>query len=76
MGLCRCVVQGCKSKSNTNVIFSIPKIRKYDADITCRRRLLWLKRLNLPDKDVSKTGVCDQHFISGTMILVLMFTLD
>jgi hypothetical protein len=66
----RCVVQGCNRKSTNDKdnpvrIFSIPVVRKYDADITFRRRVLWLKRLNLSDEKIPSGGVCDAHFIAG-----------
>lgn len=77
MGRGRCVVQGCSRKStdkdNPVKIFSIPRVRKYDADITSRRRVLWLKRLNISDKEMPNGGVCDAHFISGTIMLVYRF---
>ncbi len=72
MGRGRCVVQGCSRKSTTDKdhpvkIFSIPRVRKYDEDITSRRRVLWLKRLNISDEEIMPNGgVCDAHFISGS----------
>ena len=78
VGRWRCVVQGCNrkmSKSATDPvkIYSIPSVRKHDEDITSRRRVLWLKRLNLSDKDVLNGGVCDVHFISGIIVLIIIF---
>lgn len=74
----RCVVQGCSRKSTTDKdnpvkIYSIPRVRKYDEEITSRRRVLWLKRLNISDEEMPNGGVCDAHFISGTVMLVKCF---
>lgn len=63
-----CVVKGCHHtpRNHNGKFFSIPKVRRDETDLLVKRRALWLKRLNLSEKELRpRSRVCDEHFVSG-----------
>ncbi|KAK4011001.1 hypothetical protein OUZ56_020121 [Daphnia magna] len=65
----RCIVKGCTRSRLTNNdarFFSIPKVRNDETELLVERRALWLKRVNIKEKQLLVSGkVCDKHFILG-----------
>ncbi|KAK4021651.1 hypothetical protein OUZ56_003561 [Daphnia magna] len=65
----RCIVKGCTRSRLTNNdarFYSIPKVRNDETELLVERRALWLKRVNIKEKQLLVSGkVCDKQFILG-----------
>jgi|NOAtaT_7_FD_contig_41_3328125_length_579_multi_2_in_0_out_0_1 hypothetical protein len=69
----KCDVVSCnrnaKDERNSFKRFMVPSVithqGPYMKELTNRRRVMWLKRLNVSTSSCKKLYVCDAHFISG-----------